>query len=738
MRHCVRLANTKKIVLNQQGNHSKKIAFISRLKMTKNQIILADCFKRMLFLLLILYGSIASIAQTPHIDSLFHLLKTAKEDTSKANLLNELARAYLFELNDINKVYSYGAQELKLSRQLNYKKGIAYGLMHIGIFKRSHGDYKEAIMYAEKSLKLMKEIGYKKGEGSCYINLGLASHDMSDFPKAIDYTVRGMILKEEIGDKKGESVAANNLAEIFMDQNNSKDALKYLFKSLKIEEETNDQVGISTAYDNIGRIMYDQGKLDEALEYFKKSAKIVEELGDKMGMTHSYNNIGNLYFSKNRIEESYTYQLKALKIATEIKDKSAIVTAYNSLGVIYIKKSNYTLATNYFNRAIRISKEINLKQGMLEGYKNLVAVNKQLKNSKEALYYLDAYHDLNDSALNKDNFKQLAELSTKYETEKKEKEILLLTKDKELNAKIIRQQQLVRWGLIGGVGLLFISIFSIYRRYRFKQRANGVLEKQKEVIQQKNNLITDSINYAKTIQEAVLPTSRYMETMFPESFVLYKPKAIVSGDFYWINKTGDQLICAVADCTGHGVPGAFMSLLGYNMLENIAKQMSNVQPAALLENLNGEVMNRLSAGNEKETAKHGMDISLITIDVKNNMLQFAGAHNSIYIIRNKELMELKADKMGIGAPHTGAFINKNLELKKGDMIYLFTDGFPDQIGGPKRKKFYYAPFKELLVSISMLDMKKQRERLDEVHTQWLCKIHDQTDDILVMGIRYGQ
>jgi serine phosphatase RsbU (regulator of sigma subunit) len=706
--------------------------------MTKNKIIPACYLKKILFLWLALHGCIVSIAQTRRIDSLSLLLKTAKEDTSKANLLNELARAYLFELNDINKVYSYGAQELKLSRQLNYKKGIAYGLMHIGIFKRSHGDYKEAIMYAEKSLKLMKEIGYKKGEGSCYINLGLASHDMSDFPRAIDYTVKGMILKEEIGDKKGESVAANNLAEIFMDQNNSKDALKYLFKSLEIEEGTNDQVGISTVYDNIGRIMYDQGKLDEALGYFKKSAKIAEELGDKMGMAHNYNNIGNLYFSENRIEESYAYQLKALKIATENKDKSVIVTAYNSLGVIHIKKNNYSLAINYFNKAIRISKEIDLKQGMLEGYKNLVSVNKQLKNPKEALYYLDAYHNLNDSVLNKDNFKQLAELSTIYETEKKEKEILLLTKDKQLNAKIIRQQQLVRWGLIGGLGLLFISIFSIYRRYRFKQKANGVLEKQKEVIQQKNNLITDSINYAKTIQEAVLPTPRYMKTMFPESFVLYKPKAIVSGDFYWMSKTADQLICAVADCTGHGVPGAFMSLLGYNMLENIAKQMSDVQPAALLEKLNEEVMSRLSAGNEKETAKHGMDISLITIDVKNNTLQFAGAHNSVYIIRNRELIELKADKMGIGAPHTGVFVNKRITLEKGDMIYLFTDGFPDQIGGPKHKKFYYAPFKELLAAISMLDVKMQREQLNEVHTQWLCEKQDQTDDILVMGIRYGK
>jgi serine phosphatase RsbU (regulator of sigma subunit)/Tfp pilus assembly protein PilF len=706
--------------------------------MTKKKIIPACYLKRILFLCFIIYGRLSCVAQTPHIDSLSRLLKIAKEDTAKANLLNELARAHLFELNDINKVYTYGTQELKLSQKLNYKKGIAYGLMHIGIFKRSHGDYREAIAYAAKSLELMKELRDKKGEGSCYINLGLGHSDMRNFPKAIDYTMKGMALKEEIGDKKGVAAAANNLGNIFMNQNNIKEGLKYHLKALQIGLETNNKFSISISYDNIGRILSGQGKKDEALEYFKKAAKMSEELGDKMGMASNYNNIGTIYFEKNRISEAFAYQLKSLKIAEGNKDKNAITTAYNSLGTIYVKKKNYPVAINYFNKAIRISKEIDLKQGVLEGYYSLIDVYKQLSNSEEALRYLDAYHNLNDSILNRDNFKQLAELSTKYETEKKEKEILLLTKDKELNAKIIKQQQLVRWGLIGGLGLFFVSIFSINKRYRFKQKANRILEKQKEVIQQKNNLITDSINYAKTIQEAVLPTSRYIETLFPESFVLYKPKAIVSGDFYWINKTEDRLICAVADCTGHGVPGAFMSLLGYNMLENIAKQMKDIEPVTILETLNGEVINRLSAGNEKEIVKHGMDISLISIDKKNNMLHYAGAHNPVYIVRDKELIELKADKMGIGTPHTGTFIKKAIKLKKGDMIYLFTDGFPDQIGGPNRKKFYYPPFKELLVATSMNNMKTQREQLDAAHEQWLCKKYDQTDDILVMGIRYGQ
>ncbi|HSH66458.1 MAG TPA: tetratricopeptide repeat protein, partial [Bacteroidia bacterium] len=505
---------------------------------------------------------------------------------------------------------------------------------------------------------------------------------------------------------------------------------------LKIHEELNDKLGVSMSYNNIGIVYYSMEKMDDAMTYFKKAIKMSEELDDKMGIADTYNNMGNIYLKKNLIDEAFACQLKSLKVAELNNDKKAIAIAYNSIGNIYEKKKNYQLAISNYTKSVDLSAEIDVKQGMMEGYKNLVSVYKQLKNSEEALYYLNLYYNLNDSLLNKENFKQLAVLSTQYETEKKENEILLLTKDKELNAKIIRQQKLVRWGLIGGFILLCISVFSIYRRYRYKQRANVILEKQKQVIEEKNILITDSINYAQTIQEAVLPTEEEVEKLFPEFFVLYKPKAIVSGDFYWVNKTNDKHICAVADCTGHGVPGAFMSLLGYNMLENIVKQAKDCNPGPILDLLNAELIARLSAMEGEETVKHGMDISIISMDVKSNKMEFAGAHNPVYIIRDNELIELKADKRGMGTAHTTPFSNREIEIKKGDMIYLFTDGFPDQIGGPKRKKFYYQPFKELLISISREQMNIQKQQLDEIHEQWLFGKYDQTDDILIMGIRY--
>jgi serine phosphatase RsbU (regulator of sigma subunit) len=474
------------------------------------------------------------------------------------------------------------------------------------------------------------------------------------------------------------------------------------------------------------------------LMYMLKEASINEQLGDKQGIATSYNNIASVYADNNKPDIALTYQLKAYELSKQRGDRKVLIDACGSVAKSYESKKNFTNALRYNLEALALCKEINYKEAIERTYSSMASIYKKQGQYEKALECTELYNAMKDSLLNKENFKQVAELNTRYETEKKEKEILLLTKDQQLNSKIIRQQQLVRLGLIGGLGLLCISIFSIYRRYRFKQKANIILEEQKQEIQQKNILITDSIDYAKTIQEAVLPTAQEIKILFPECFILYKPKSIVSGDFYWLNKVDEHVMCAIADCTGHGVPGAFMSLLGYNMLEDVVQSITKKTPGPILDALNQQVIQRLSGDGKEETIKHGMDISLISINRATHLLEFSGAHNSLYIIRGGELIELKADKMNIGDIRRADkfFSTQVIELQKGDMIYLFTDGFPDQIGGPHRKKFFYPPFKELLKTISSLEPEVQRARLDEAHIQWLGNKMDQTDDILIMGIRY--
>jgi serine phosphatase RsbU (regulator of sigma subunit) len=727
----------------------------------------------------ILFLSVPASAQTPHIDSLMHVLKTMKSDTNKANTLHEISRAYLYELNNMEMVNHYATLELELSQKLNYKKGIAYGLLNKGIFYWSIGNYKTAMYHYKKSLIIMKDIGIRKGEGSCYLNIGQTYMDMGNYKEALVYMKMGVKIKEEVGEKKGMSGGFNNIGNLHYFQGQYKEALVNHLKSLKLKEELNDKVGISMSYNNIGLVFYAQAKTEEALVYYKKGAAIQAELNDQQGLGNAYNNIANIYSDKENYDEALRYGLKSLKARESINEKPGMAQSYNNLGMVYLNqkkmqlaltyllrglnlaqqlgntklmaesahsvsrlyeaKKNYPLALSYAAQQLSYSKEIDFKEGIRNAYKNYSSIYSKQGQFEKAITYTKLFHNLQDSLLNKDNFKQISELNTKYETDKKEKAILLLTKDQELTEKTLKAQRLMGWALVGGLALLFVSVFSVYRRYQFKQKANLVLEKQKTEIENKNLLITDSIDYAKGIQELVLPNPHKVQNLFPESFVLYKPKSVVSGDFYWISKMGSKLICAVTDCTGHGVPGAFMSLLGFNMLENVVKKNKIIQPSQILDSLNQEVVTRLTQTERIEDIKHGMDIALISIDTRTNQLQYAGAHNQVYIIRDEELIEIKANNRTIGFDNRNKafhYENKTMDLQKGDMIYLFTDGFPDQFGGPLRKKFYYGPFRTLLRSISKLSPKAQCKQLEAALDNWRGGRIEQIDDILIMGIRY--
>jgi serine phosphatase RsbU (regulator of sigma subunit) len=690
---------------------------------TRNSILLKACC------CLIWFNSSFVFSQQ-RVDSLKLFVQTAKEDTVKINALNALVRA----MHTNSSSYNYILEQLSLSEKLRYKAGAASGLLNQSTYFYWKGEFKPSLDIGTKALSLMKEIGNKKGEAGCYIIIGLDYIDLGDYQKAVIATRKAIQLYEEINDLTGAGTGYNSLANIFFYQNKYKEALSYQFHALKLREQTTDRFGIGMSYNNIGLIYLKQHNYDSALHYFRLAVSIKERFSKKGSIGTTYTNIGNTYFELHRYNDALAYQLKALEDLKVKQDKGDILSAYGSIGKIYEAKLSFSEAMRYYKLSLDMAKQISMKQGMAEAYQNLSSVYKSIGNLDSALHYMSLYHNEKDSLLNKETFKQLTELNTRYETEKKEKEILLLTKDQQLTAKIMKQQELVRWGLIGGLALLSVSVYSIYRRYHFKQKANILLEKQKEEIQQKNTIITDSIDYAKTIQESVLPTAEKIKTHLLDFFILNKPKAIVSGDFYWIEKINDRIICAVADCTGHGVPGAFMSLLGYNMLENIVRNQQEIRPEIILEKLNEEVKQKL-AGNFGET-KHGMDISIISLDINKGSLEFAGAHNSVYIVRNQELIELKADRAGIGSSGSKQHFTKyTFKLKEKDMIYLFSDGFPDQIGGPNRKKFYYPPFKELLLQISSMDVETQKMKLNDMHLRWMGGNMDQTDDILILGIR---
>jgi serine phosphatase RsbU (regulator of sigma subunit)/HAMP domain-containing protein len=277
-----------------------------------------------------------------------------------------------------------------------------------------------------------------------------------------------------------------------------------------------------------------------------------------------------------------------------------------------------------------------------------------------------------------------------------------------------------------------------------------VVERTEEVVRQKVEIevknkeleilykhVTDSIRYAKRIQESILPPENMIKKLLPDSFVLFKPKDIVSGDFYWVSEKENKVIFSAIDCTGHGVPGAFMSLVGYNLLKEITDMGTQLQPAKILDKLSEGVRTSLHQFDNKSSAKDGMDIALCMLDYNKMELQYAGAMNSLYIIRNKNLQEIKADKVFIGYSYSDEqknYTNHTVKLEKGDCIYISSDGFADQFGGPKGKKFMLNNFKQLLLEIHNRPLETQKEILDARFESWKGSL-DQVDDICVMGVK---
>jgi len=256
------------------------------------------------------------------------------------------------------------------------------------------------------------------------------------------------------------------------------------------------------------------------------------------------------------------------------------------------------------------------------------------------------------------------------------------------------------------------------------------------LLEQRRQLVS-SLKYASFIQRAVLPDQRYMENTLRDHFVLHKPRDIVSGDFYYCSRKEEYIIAASGDCTGHGVPGALMSIMGVSFLNEILSSRGPCKSSRILNLLRERVMKALHQRGYEEENKDAIDMSLCVFNPRTSELQYAGANNPLYHIRSKVLTEIKADKMpvGINAVEESSFTNHSLNLRPGDIIYLFSDGYADQFGGPRNKKFKYGPLKELLIRISDRPMEKQREELERVIDQWKGS-QEQVDDILVFGIKF--
>lgn len=675
------------------------------------------------------------------IDSLQADLKKNPVDTLRVKLFNEIGYEYV--TNDSAKAVEYANKGLALAKSIGYLHGEMNAHNVLGLVLYYSSDYDHSLEHHEAARLIALKLNDKAKLAVTLNNIGLIYDDRADYTKALKYYLESLSLVEDSehgGSAKGKwqmGSTLNNVALIYQLQGKYKEALEFHNRSLKIKKEVGNKKGIGSSLHNIGLVYKLQGEYEKSLEYYFQALAVRKENGDDNGTALTLNNIGSVYESMKEYEKAFSYFEQSLEIRKKLKDRYGLAISLFSMGSNYCTRKDFKKGFEYYDKALQIGKEIGSKDLLKRGYETIAIAYQSLGNFEKAYEYQGLLMNMNDSIFNLESSKQMNELQTKYESEKKEKEIALLTKDGEIRELQLNKNKL--WMVVMLTAILIVLLLSalLFNRYKLKQKANDLLEHRNQEITMQKKEITDSINYAKRIQESILPPVDHWKKILPDSFIFYRPKDIVSGDFYWIEQKNDVVCFAAVDCTGHGVPGALMSVVGFNLLTQAVNEVGLTKPSEILKHLDAGVTKTLRQSEAGKGVKDGMDLSLCSFNLKTLELQYAGAFNSLYYVSNGELQEIKADKFPIGVNLDGKvddYKNHSVQLKKGDCVYLFSDGYADQFGGVQGKKFKYRKLKELLSQIAVHSPEEQKSTIESTFDSWKRDL-EQVDDVVVIGLK---
>jgi serine phosphatase RsbU (regulator of sigma subunit)/tetratricopeptide (TPR) repeat protein len=676
---------------------------------------------------------LSALSQQRIIDSLEKCLTKIQVDTQRVNTLQELCRKHLF--SDSKKALNYGKLAFDLSEKINFKKGAAKALHNMGIVYYNTGGYDSALYYFFNSLKIKQTLGDKKGMASSYNNIGAILAFKGDYDKALGYYISSLKINEDLKNDEGALSAANNIGNILSQQHNPKGAINYYRISLDYSKKAENNKGVADALLNIGSVHFDINSNDSALFYYNLAKPLYIEEADQERVATLYNSFGLWYDKMNQSDSACRYFEKAKRLYASVDNLQGLAEVYEHLGQIYLNRNDLLNANTYFTEGLSFTKKLGVKDLEASYYESLAKLYAKKGEYVDAYKYHVLFYNIKDSLITKESLKQIADMHIKYESEKKEQQINLLSKDKELQEITLKKHELIiLCSIVGLLIAIFISLF-IGRSLKITHKQKNIIEKQKKLVEEKNRDIIDSINYAKRIQLALLKEEEHVSEHLPEHFILFKPKDIVSGDFYWAIEKNEYWYLAAADCTGHGVPGAFMSMLGIALLNEISASTDFLSPAQILDQLRAKIVKDLGQKGKDGDSKDGMDISLVCYNMNTKQLQWAGANNPLYVFRGHELSIIKANKQSIGfQSDMQPFTNHTINLESGDTFYLFTDGYADQFGGPHGKKYKYSKLKERLISISSEPMEKQKTMLTNEFLKWKSDF-EQTDDVCIIGAR---
>jgi serine phosphatase RsbU (regulator of sigma subunit) len=599
-----------------------------------------------------------------------------------------------------------------------------------------------------------------------YKVLGILEDGFGNYSESINHYLKAIQFYNKIADSMGIARTECNIGMLYRKIDQPKEAVPYFRRSLPFFERKHFVMGMNLSNQNLGIVYFDLKQTDSALHYFLCALKVLDaNHAEDPGL---FGNISNCYGRKKETVKQEMYLNKCIKA---FENKSDSTSSYffwiHNLGNFYRDNGKKKKGIELVRRGVSGFERLGIiksEQG-INLLRNLAITEAEDGNYKEAYNAIAKAMRFNDQVNNADVITQMTEQKEKYEADKKELSISNLEKEKKLQNSEIKHQATQKYALGAGLLLTIGMMFLLYKNIAQKKKDNLIIQKQKDLVDQKNKEVEDSIIYAKRLQDAILPPVELISTYFPDSYVVYLPKDIIAGDFFWMEVVqldgsgmnqyqyagmhGNSqifkaeklnILLAVADCTGHGVPGAMVSVICSTALNRSVKEFALTEPGEILGKTRELVIETFEKGGAN--VKDGMDISLLSIEMPfsmiiegNTKMKWAGANNPLWYTKNGSMVEVTANKQPIGkVENQKPFTTHSFELEKGEQVYLFSDGYADQFGGNKGKKFKYKQLGELFVSNANLKMPEQKNSLLGKFNDWRGQL-EQVDDVCVITIR---
>ncbi len=652
-----------------------------------------------------------------------------------ARSLNEAGNLYKI-MGDNNKAIELFEKCAKVNKELGKQQSVAINFFNIGNSYLNLSNYDKANEFLQKALVIFENIPFERGIRNCYIGLAnvyenwAQNRRSNSYLQAYLYYKKAYEINKNLNDKTASAEILNNLGNLF-----GKRFADFLEqeKGHEWEEKINPGDHIKTTFD------------DSAIHYLEKTIELRKELKDESGLAISLVNLGTVYSYIGRYDQTKEYYLEAANINEKLGHEYELVTNYRALGRVASREDKLRQALDFYLKSLKLAKKTGYKEELQFVYEDMSKAYEKLGEYNKALDSYRKHTQYKDSVFSEKSQKVINELQVKYQTAKKEQELERQKTENErqkvenaLQLSKIQQQKMAiilficMFMLIGGF------VFLLFRQNKKIKNVNVQLEQKNHLITEQKREITDSIHYASRIQHAILPPEEIIEKYIPDKFILFRPRDIVSGDFYFISERNGKIIVVAADCTGHGVPGAFMSMLGTAFLNEIISKSDELHADQILNLLRDNVVKSLHQTGKSGESQDGMDLALYILDPLRMELEYSGANNPLVIIRKGEILETKADKMPIGIHirKDQPFTRHVIKVEKDDVIYTFSDGYQDQFGGTSGKKFMVKNLKKLLSEIYTKPMEEQKNILNKKLISWMDEgSTSQIDDVLLVGVK---